>query len=117
MLVRAFVGPGQAIAWPDPTYSLYPVLADIQDARGIALPWDAGWQLPVEALLAAGAQAIFFANPNAPSGTRGPARHRAGAGPTLRRPGAGGRGLLSTSPRATAWRWCASCPTSWSAAR
>jgi histidinol-phosphate aminotransferase len=69
MLVRAFVGPGQAIAWPDPTYSLYPVLADIQDARGIALPWEPGWQLPVEALLAAGAQAIFFANPNAPSGT------------------------------------------------
>jgi histidinol-phosphate aminotransferase len=69
MLVRAFVGPGQAIAWPDPTYSLYPVLADIQDARGIALPWAPGWQLPVDALLASGAQAIFFANPNAPSGT------------------------------------------------
>ena len=69
MLVRAFVGPGQAIAWPDPTYSLYPVLADIQDARGIALPWAPDWQLPVDALLASGAQAIFFANPNAPSGT------------------------------------------------
>jgi histidinol-phosphate aminotransferase len=73
MLVRAFVGPGQGIAWPDPTYSLYPVLADIQDARGIALPWDPGWQLPVEALLRSGAQAIFFANPNAPSGTLVPA--------------------------------------------
>jgi histidinol-phosphate aminotransferase len=69
MLVRAFVGPGQAIAWPDPTYSLYPVLADIQDARGVALPWAPDWQLPVDALLASGAQAIFFANPNAPSGT------------------------------------------------
>jgi histidinol-phosphate aminotransferase len=69
MLVRAFVGPGQAIAWPDPTYSLYPVLADIQDARGVALPWAPEWQLPVDALLASGAQAIFFANPNAPSGT------------------------------------------------
>jgi histidinol-phosphate aminotransferase len=69
LLVRAFVGPGQAIAWPDPTYSLYPVLADIQDARGVALPWAPEWQLPVDALLASGAQAIFFANPNAPSGT------------------------------------------------
>jgi histidinol-phosphate aminotransferase len=69
MLVRAFVGPGQAIAWPDPTYSLYLVLADIQDARGVALPWAPEWQLPVDALLASGAQAIFFANPNAPSGT------------------------------------------------
>jgi histidinol-phosphate aminotransferase len=73
MLVRAFVGPGEAIAWPDPTYSLYPVLADIQDARGIALPWDADWALPVEALLRSGARAIFFANPNAPSGTLVPA--------------------------------------------
>jgi histidinol-phosphate aminotransferase len=69
MLVRAFVGPGEAIAWPDPSYSLYPVLADIQDARGLALPWGPGWTLPTEALLSAGARAIFFANPNAPSGT------------------------------------------------
>jgi histidinol-phosphate aminotransferase len=73
MLVRTFVGPGQALAWPDPTYSLYPVLAQIEDARALAVPWEPGWKLPVEALLATGAAAIFFANPNAPSGTLVPA--------------------------------------------
>jgi histidinol-phosphate aminotransferase len=69
LVVRAFVGPGEAIAWPEPTYSLYPVLAEIGEARGLAVPWDSGWQLPSEALLRAGARAVFFANPNAPSGT------------------------------------------------
>jgi histidinol-phosphate aminotransferase len=67
--VRTFVGPGEVIAWPDPTYSLYPVLAEIGEARGLAVSWEADWRLPVGALLAASPRAIFFANPNAPSGT------------------------------------------------
>jgi histidinol-phosphate aminotransferase len=45
------------------------VHADIGESRGGAVPWEAGWRLPAEALLATGARAIFFANPNAPSGT------------------------------------------------
>jgi histidinol-phosphate aminotransferase len=67
--VRTFVGPGEAIAWPEPTYSLYPVLAEIGEARGVTVPWLPGWRLPADALLATGARALFFANPNAPSGT------------------------------------------------
>lgn len=67
--VRTFVGPDESIAWPDPTYSLYPVLADIGEARALSVPWGPNWTLPTEALLATGARAIFFANPNAPSGT------------------------------------------------
>jgi histidinol-phosphate aminotransferase len=70
--VRTFVGPGEVIACPEPGYSLYPVLADISEARTRAVPWDDPWRLPVEALLATGARAIFFANPNAPSGTMVP---------------------------------------------
>jgi histidinol-phosphate aminotransferase len=69
LLVRTFVGPNRSLAWPDPTYSLYPVLAQIEQARAVAVPWEPGWKLPSEALLATGAAAIFFANPNAPSGT------------------------------------------------
>jgi histidinol-phosphate aminotransferase len=71
--VRTFLDPGDALAWPEPTYSLYPVLATIGEARGVAVPWDDGWRLPIKALLGTGARAIFFANPNAPSGTLVPA--------------------------------------------
>lgn len=69
LALRAFLAPGDLLAYPDPTYSLYPVLAQLQDARCAPVPWLAGWALPVEALLATGARAIFVANPNAPSGT------------------------------------------------
>lgn len=66
---RTFIDPGGKLASPDPTYSLYPVLARLQDAQFIPVPWDDEWSLPTEALLAAKADAIYLANPNAPSGT------------------------------------------------
>ena len=36
--VRTFLGPGDTLAFPEPTYSLYPVLAEIQAARAIEIP-------------------------------------------------------------------------------
>jgi histidinol-phosphate aminotransferase len=66
---RTFVPPGGTIAYPDPTYSLYPVLAQLQDAKAVAVPWAEGYALPIEALVATGANAIYLANPNAPTGT------------------------------------------------
>ncbi len=67
--LRTYCGPGDVLACPDPTYSLYPVLAELADVRLISVPWASGWRLPTEALLSERARAIFFANPNAPSGT------------------------------------------------
>ncbi len=69
VVTRTFVPAGGAIAYPDPTYSLYPVLAQLQDARGVGVPWGEGYALPVDALLATGANAIYLTNPNAPTGT------------------------------------------------
>jgi histidinol-phosphate aminotransferase len=69
MVVRTFLGPGDVLAYPDPTYSLYPVLAEMGEVKVVEVPWAAGWKLPADALIATGARAIFFANPNAPSGT------------------------------------------------
>lgn len=66
---RTFVGPGEVLAYPDPTYSLYRVLANIEDAKVKTVPWEKDWQLPIEALLDTKAAAIYLPNPNAPSGT------------------------------------------------
>jgi len=67
--LRSYCGPGDVLASPDPTYSLYPVLAELADVRFVTVPWRDGWTLPADALLATNPRAIFFANPNAPSGT------------------------------------------------
>ncbi len=66
---RTFVPPGGLLAYPEPTYSLYPVLAQIEDAKSVTVPWEAGYQLPIDALVATKANAIYLANPNAPTGT------------------------------------------------
>lgn len=66
---RTFLGSGARLAAPDPTYSLYPVLSQLQDAKFIPVPWNDEWSLPIEGLLAAKPDAIYLANPNAPSGT------------------------------------------------
>jgi len=67
--LRCYCAAGDVLASPDPTYSLYPVLAELADVRFVTVPWRPDWTLPADALLAASPQAIFFANPNAPSGT------------------------------------------------
>lgn len=67
--LRTYCGAGDVLASPDPTYSLYPVLAELADVRFVTVPWGPAWTLPVDALLATNPRAIFFANPNAPSGT------------------------------------------------
>jgi len=67
--LRSYCGPGDVLVCPDPTYSLYPVLAELADVRLIPVPWEPGWRLPTDGLLRERARAIFFANPNSPSGT------------------------------------------------
>jgi histidinol-phosphate aminotransferase len=70
--VRTFLGPGDVLAYPDPTYSLYPVLAESCENRVVTVAWEPDFGLPIAALLGTGARAIFFANPNAPTGTQVP---------------------------------------------
>lgn len=67
--VLTFCGPGDTLAYPDPTYSLYPVLAELDEVKTVTVPWEKDWGLPTDALIATKARAIFLANPNAPSGT------------------------------------------------
>jgi len=66
---RTFVPPGGVLAYPEPTYSLYPALAKLEEAKVSAVPWGNEWSLPLDELAASKADAIYLANPNAPSGT------------------------------------------------
>ena len=42
--MRTFLGPGDVLAYPDPTYSLYPVLAESAENRVVTVPWEADWR-------------------------------------------------------------------------
>ncbi|OHB59594.1 MAG: histidinol-phosphate transaminase [Planctomycetes bacterium RBG_13_44_8b] len=66
--MRAFCDANHAVAYPTPTYSLYPVLAQIQNCPFIEIPFDEEFNLPGR-LASIGAALIIVCNPNAPSGT------------------------------------------------
>ncbi len=68
LVMRAMVGEGEAVAYPTPTYSLYPVLAAIQGARTIEVPSPADFSIPLDKLGRARAKVLFLCNPNAPTG-------------------------------------------------
>ena len=68
MAFRAFCDENRPVAYPVPTYSLYPVLANIQNCKAIEVPFDTEFNLPPK-LAATGAALTIVCNPNAPSGT------------------------------------------------
>jgi histidinol-phosphate aminotransferase len=67
--VRTFVSSGGTLSAPEPTYALYSQLAKLSDAKYSGISWEKNWALPAAELLDSGADAIFVANPNTPSGT------------------------------------------------
>ena len=71
MIFRAFTSPELPVAIPEPTYSLYPVLAAMQGAKviKIALDEERNFDLPADFLAQAeGANLLIFPRPNAPTG-------------------------------------------------
>jgi len=68
LVVRAFVGEGERIAWPTPTYSLYPVLAQIQAAEAVEVPTRDDFTIPLGDLAQVDAKVVILSNPNAPTG-------------------------------------------------
>ncbi|MFC1671558.1 histidinol-phosphate transaminase [Planctomycetota bacterium] len=66
--VRAFVGEGETIAYPWPSYILYPTLCRIQDAARLEVPFPSDYSLP-EGLFGTDARLTFVNNPNSPTGT------------------------------------------------
>jgi histidinol-phosphate aminotransferase len=65
---RAFCDGSRPVAYPVPTYSLYPVLAKLQDCEVIAVPFDGEYNLPAK-LASTGAALTIVCNPNAPTGS------------------------------------------------
>ena len=68
MAIRAFCDKKRPVAYPVPTYSLYPVLAAIQNCSAIEIPFDREFNLPSE-LARTRAALTIVCNPNAPTGS------------------------------------------------
>ena len=68
MAFRAFCDKNRPVAYPVPTYSLYPVLAKLQNCKAIEIPFDAEFNLPAK-LASTAASLTIICNPNAPSGS------------------------------------------------
>ena len=69
IITRAFVGPGDAVAYPTPSYLLYSTLTQLQDGREKVVPFTPDWNLEFESFGGPGVKLAFLANPNSPSGT------------------------------------------------
>jgi histidinol-phosphate aminotransferase len=76
MAIRAFCDENRPVAYPVPTYSLYPVLAKLQNCKAIEIPFSAGgcltanddFSLPT-GLEKTKATLTIICNPNAPTGS------------------------------------------------
>jgi len=66
--VRAFCDQWHGLAYPTPTYSLYPVLARIQDCEAVEAPFGVDFAVP-EGLYEADVSLVIVCNPNAPTGS------------------------------------------------
>ncbi len=70
IVTRAFVGQGQWLRLPSPSYVLYKTLAQLQGAFSEEVRFRPDWSLPPEfAAARKDLRLVFLANPNSPSGT------------------------------------------------
>ena len=68
ILVRCFVGQGDRVVYPMPTYTLYDTLVAIQEGERVGVDFPPDFSLP-EAIYSQKAALTFLCNPNSPSGT------------------------------------------------
>jgi len=68
MAFQAFCDENRPVAYPVPSYTLYPVLAQLENCRAIEVPFDNEFNLPAK-LAGSGAALTIVCNPNAPSGS------------------------------------------------
>ena len=68
LLVRSFCAPQAVAGFTFPSYSLYPVLVEIQDGRSNIIEFDRSMRLPFDRIARSTAKAFFLTSPNAPTG-------------------------------------------------
>lgn len=68
LLVRAFGSTDAAVGFTFPSYSLYPVLVEIQDGRSESIAFDRSMALPLDRIAASTARMFLLTSPNAPTG-------------------------------------------------
>jgi histidinol-phosphate aminotransferase len=68
MAFCAFCDETRPVAYPVPSYSLFPVIAKLQNCQAIEIPFDSEFNLPAK-LASTDAALTIVCNPNAPSGT------------------------------------------------
>ncbi len=68
LLVRAYCGDRATLGFTVPSYSLYPVLVEIQNGRTTTIEFDRAMRLPVERIAQSTANVFFLTSPNAPTG-------------------------------------------------
>ena len=71
MLLRMFLGPGENIVIPTPTFGMYAFSAEVCGGEVKAVPRNSTFDIDVEAVVSAvdsGTKAIFLASPNNPTG-------------------------------------------------
>ncbi len=76
LVTTTFVDPGEKIGMSYPTYSLYPILAQIQNCPTFEVPLNEDWSIPdnfADEMNRAGVKLTFLVNPHAPSGQLVPA--------------------------------------------
>lgn len=70
LTTRGFVGQGDLLRLPFPSYILYKTLAELQGARSEEVPFEPDWSMSDRfAAPAPGLRLAFLPNPNSPSGT------------------------------------------------
>jgi histidinol-phosphate aminotransferase len=68
LIVRLFCSADTPLGQTVPSYSLYPVLVEIQDGSLGSIDFDRSMTLPVERIAASRAKAFLLTSPNAPTG-------------------------------------------------
>lgn len=68
LLIRAFCTSEAAAGYTFPSYSLYPVLIEIQDGKKTVIEFERSMTLPFARIAASTARAFFLTSPNAPTG-------------------------------------------------
>jgi histidinol-phosphate aminotransferase len=68
LLIRAFCTQDAAAGFTLPSYSLYPVLVEIQNGATSVIEFDRTMRLPFDRIIGSKARAFFLTSPNAPTG-------------------------------------------------